>query len=141
MAKNAQEKSSPREFYKDFDGWAELSKKLDENQKMPTIREGEVWWCSIGANIGVEICGKGDTQTRPVIIMKKLSKHCFMGVPLTTKEKIGSWYMAFGFLGKRETAVVGQARVMSVSRLHSRMGQIPKTDFDMVKERFIELYR
>ena len=72
--------------------------------------------------------------------MKKLSRLGFMGVPLTSQEKTGSWYAPFDFLGKAEYAAVCQARVMSVSRLHSKMGELPTTDLKIVKKAFHELY-
>lgn len=128
------------EFAKDFDGWINLKKNMDALSKMPTINEGEVWWCGIGTNVGVEISGKSRRYSRPVLILKKLSKHGFMGIPLTSKRKHGSWFVNFEFLDAIETAVAGQARVMSVSRLYSKMGQVPKTDFDKVKAGFLKLY-
>ena len=68
--------------------------------------------------------------------MKKLSRQGFMGVPLTSQEKTGSWYAKFEFLGKSEYAAVCQARVMSVSRLHSKLGHIPESDLEIVKKAF-----
>ena len=73
--------------------------------------------------------------------MRKLSKFGFMGIPLTSQEKTGSWYAKFVFLNKNEYAAVCQARVMSVSRLHSKIGQIPKSDLEIVKKAFHELYK
>ena len=66
------------------------------------------------------------------LIMKKLSRFGFMGIPLTSQEKSGSWYAEFEFLGKKEFAAVCQARTMSVSRLYAKIGQIPKSDLDIL---------
>ena len=44
---------------KDFDSWNEAKKGLDSYDVFLPIKEGEVWWCSIGMNIGIEMCGKG----------------------------------------------------------------------------------
>lgn len=126
---------------KHFDEWMELKEELHFNANIPRILEGEVWWCSFGENIGVEINGKSAIFSRPVLIMKKLSKFGFMGVPLTSQEKQGSWYVEFEFLGKKEWAALCQARVMSVSRLHGKMGQVPTSDLNSVREGFIKLYR
>lgn len=125
---------------KDFDGWMSLKKRMDASRKLPTINEGEVWWCGIGTNVGVEISGKSRRYSRPVLILKKLSKYGFMGVPLTSKQKEGSWYVSFEFLGIVQTAAVNQVRTMSASRLYDKMGQVPKSDLDKVKVRFLELY-
>ena len=126
---------------KHFEEWINLKEKLHFNAKVPRILEGEVWWCSFGENVGVEINGKSARFTRPVLIMRKLSKFGFMGIPLTSQEKTGSWYAKFEFLGKKEFAAVCQARVMSVSRLHSKLGRVPESDLEKVKKAFRELYK
>lgn len=129
------------EYVKDFDGWAELKKNIDRAGRMPTIKEGEVWWCGVGTNVGVEIGGKSSRHSRPVLILKKLSRFGFMAVPLTSKQKGGSWYVGFKFRGVDETAVVGQVRMMNVSRLYNKMGQVRKNDFKKVKAGFLNLFR
>lgn len=129
------------EFVKDFDGWIKLKKDMNEFGKLPTINEGEVWWCGVGMNVGVEISGKGKRYSRPVLVLKKLSKFGFMAIPLTSKPKEGSWCVSFEFQEKAQTAVVGQARVVSASRLYGKMGELPKSDFDKVKAGFLDLYQ
>lgn len=47
---------------------------------------------SVGLNIAMESCGKGKTLRRPVLIYKKLSGNLFIGLPLTSKEKTGTWF-------------------------------------------------
>ena len=131
----------PKEFIKDFDDWISLKKQMDECRKLPTINEGEVWWCGIGANVGVEISGKSKRHSRPVLILKKLSKFGFMAIPLTSQLKEGSWYVSFEFLGKTQTAAICQARMISVSRLYDCMGRVPESDFQKVKNGFHELYK
>lgn len=126
---------------KHFEEWIELKEKLHFNAKVPRIHESEVWWCSFGENVGVEINGKSKRFTRPVLIMKKLSPFGYMGIPLTSQEKSGSWYAEFEFLNKKQYAAVCQARVMSVSRLHSKIGQIPESDLNIVKTAFHNLYK
>ncbi len=126
---------------KRFEEWIDLKEKLHFHAKIPRILEGEVWWCSFGENVGVEINGKSCRFTRPVLIMRKLSRMGFMGIPLTSQEKTGSWYHEFEFLGKKEFAALCQARVMSVSRLHSKLGQVPTIDLSNIKEAFQRLYK
>ncbi|MDO4889424.1 MAG: hypothetical protein Q4A25_01890 [Candidatus Saccharibacteria bacterium] len=65
----------------DFDHWNEVKKKLHRKGNCPPIKDGEVWWCGIGRNLGVEINGKSGQFSRPVVIMRKISHHSFMGVP------------------------------------------------------------
>ena len=63
-----------------------------------------------------------------------------MAVPLTTKNHEGSWYVPFMQNNVREVAVIGQAKVMSVKRLYSRIGKIDDSDMRKVREAFIKLY-
>ena len=126
---------------KRFDDWIELKEKLHNNAKGPKIKEREVWWCSFGENVGVEINGKSARFTRPVLIFKKFSKFGFLGIPLTSQKHEGSWYAKFDFLNKTQYAALCQIRVMSVSRLHKKLGEVPQTDFETVKTAFLDLYK
>jgi mRNA interferase MazF len=38
----------------------------------PYFKNGEIWWCSIGENIGSEMYGKGEFYRRPVLVIRKL---------------------------------------------------------------------
>ena len=125
---------------KHFDEWMELKEELHFNAKMPIVSEREIWWCSFGENVGVEINGKSNTFSRPVIILRKLNKYSFLGVPLSTKEHVGSWYIPFVFHNKKETATLAQVRVLSVSRLHNKVGMMSDLDFEKVKSGFRKLY-
>ncbi|MBO7720203.1 hypothetical protein J6S35_01005 [Candidatus Saccharibacteria bacterium] len=40
---------------KHFDERIILKEKLHFDGKVPSIREGQVWWCSLGENVGAEI--------------------------------------------------------------------------------------
>ncbi len=43
---------------KDFNNWNSLKQELDKNEKVLFFKEREVWWCSIGLNLGHEENGK-----------------------------------------------------------------------------------
>lgn len=64
-----------------------------------------------------------------------------MGIPLTSQEKTGEWYVKFSFLGKTEYAALCQARVMSAYRLYAKMGQLSEFDLKKIKSAFLKLYR
>lgn len=110
------------------------------DSKLRPLREGEVWWTGIGENVGVEINGKSEYFSRPVLILKKFSRYGFMGIPLSSQEHVGPWYVNFSFQDKIQTAVLSQARVYSTSRLYSRMGQVPESDLEKVRAGFLALY-
>ena len=63
-----------------------------------------------------------------------------VGVPLTSQEHVGSWYVPFVFKDKKQYAALHQTRSFSVNRLHKRMGQIPESDFELVITGLKKLY-
>ena len=124
---------------KHFAEWIKLKGHLHYAGRVRTFKEGEIWWCSIGENVGVEINGKGSQFTRPVLILKKLSRLSFIGVPLTSQLHEGTWYEHFIFKDKEQVAVLAQIRNISVSRLINRMGTLPNSDFVKVKRSLMRL--
>lgn len=124
---------------KDFDGWIRIKKKLHTDGKLRIIKNGEVWWCAVGENVGSEICGKGETFARPVLVLRKLNRLSFIGIPLTSKKHKGSWYVSFRFKCKPQIAVVAQVENISVYRLYSKIGEVPNSDLELVREGLIGL--
>ena len=107
---------------------------------LPKIKNGDVWWTAVGENVGVEINGKSDYFSRPVLVFKKLSRLGFLGLPLSTQNHRGSWYVNLDFQSKRVCVVLAQARVFSTARLYSRLGQLTEVDMTKVVRGFRELY-
>lgn len=121
--------------------WFPVKEELHFYRDNVKINEGEIWWCSCGENIGVEINGKNDYFTRPVLVLKKFGHYEFFGVPLTSKRHTGSWYVHLAFKNKNNSAVLCQAKTFSIYRLRSRMGQLTSREYLEVKEKFIKLLR
>ena len=126
---------------KRFREWMALKAELHEQERQPTINEGEIWWCSIGENVKTEIYGKNDKFDRPVIILKKYNRENFLGVPLTSKEKKGSWYVNFKFNGRLETANLSQIRSMNSVRLYKKFGELPEQTMHKIWKSFYRLHR
>lgn len=120
--------------------WNILKGNLHIMGRSPKFVDGEIWWASFGDNIGIEINGKNDFYSRPVFILKKLSSLGFLGIPLTSQHKDGSWYVPFLFNGRYENAVLSQARVMSACRLYDRMGELDKANIEKIKMGFKQLF-
>ena len=125
---------------KRFSEWIELKEKLHNMNRRRTISEGEIWWCAMGENIGIEINGKSKTFARPVLIFKKLSRFGFVCIPLTSQLHYGSWYAHFRFQGKHQVAALAQLRTISVARLYKKIGDIDDSDRIAVREAFRKLY-
>ena len=113
----------------EFDNWIEQKKYLHFRDRSPRIRIGEVWWCSVGYNVGVEINGKGSTYIRPVVIYKVLGRYSFLGIPLTSQPKHGTWYAEFTFKNRAQYAALCSMRAMSKARLFKKYGELSKGDY------------
>ena len=129
-------------YFKNFLSWFSLKPKLDNsNHQPPLVEQGNIFWCHIGENIGTEISGKGTKLTRPVVILKKLSRHTFMVVPLSTKIKEGSWFVNFSHNKVPMVACLHQIRTIDYRRLDDKIGKIDSSDMAKIKQQFDSLYQ
>jgi mRNA interferase MazF len=123
-----------------YDIWNGEKKKLafKENRKV-YFQVREVWWCSIGQNLGNESNGKGKCFMRPVLIIKKLNVDTCVCVPLTTKQKYGSWYCEILLKNESRIALLNQIRMLHVRRFQRRIGVTSEYDLIKVKEKLRDL--
>jgi len=122
--------------------WYELKTRLaTRDPHYPTIHEGEVWWCALGENIGVEMNGKSNKFSRPVLIYKKHNNLSCTVIPLTTQEKTTCSYVKFYFHGRASWAALLQVRTISTLRLYSCLGRIDDTDLHTVQDKFMSYYQ
>lgn len=128
---------------KNFDGWNELKKQLHNKANIDFyFKEREIWFCSLGVNIGFEQDGKKEGFERPVLIIKKFDKYVFWGVPLSTKMKPGNThYLALQHGTLQFSAIISQLRLYSASRLTRKLYRLANARYRLVLERVIsELY-
>lgn len=118
---------------KDFDNWHRLKQTLNQKQRLTLYHERDIWWCSIGVNVGHEEDGKNATASRPVLIVRKFNRHIFWGVPLTTKIKDRLHYHRIHFKEREQCAMLSQMRLWESKRLKNRMGQLPEDQFEEIK--------
>ncbi|MEI8223497.1 MAG: type II toxin-antitoxin system PemK/MazF family toxin [bacterium] len=127
-------------LFKKFKTWFLLKEKLHAiHAKPPYFNESDIWWCSMGENIGVEVNGKSELFSRPVLVLRKLSRESFLGIPLTSQEKKGTWYVPITQGKSVSYALLNQVRLLSTKRLSSKMGSLDEIDFNKVKSGFIDL--
>ncbi len=91
---------------KDFDSWNEKKKVVHAKGDAPFFHEREVWWCSLGINVGSEQDGTGSNYDRPVVVIRGFNKDIFFGVALTGKRKVGKFYFPVGMIEDREASAV-----------------------------------
>jgi mRNA interferase MazF len=124
---------------KDFDKWNEDKKILDKNIRDLEFKEGEVWWCHFGLNIGEEVYGKGENFRRPAIILKKLSHNSCIVLPTTTKERNGTWYFKFNNKNKDRWAMMNQIKFISANRLYVKESEMNKDELIELKKSVADL--
>jgi len=120
---------------KNFDTWNEEKKGLEANQERRFYRAREVWWCKAGVNVGVEIDGKGEGFSRPVLVLKGFNRESFLGVFLTGKKKNGKYYIPLGQVEDRDASVnLSQIRIIDTKRLVNRMIVLDKETFAHIRK-------
>lgn len=124
---------------KEYDNWNEIKKNLSNREEKFFFKEGDIWWISLGKNLGTESYGKGDTFRRPVLIIKKLNSNSCIVLPLTSKSKVGSWFVDITFQEETKTVLLYQIRMIHNSRFQRRLGVLDETDFKRVKEKLKSL--
>lgn len=120
---------------KDFNNWAEIKKKLHENEVVRLYHAREVWWCSLGVNVGFEQDGDGAEYQRPVLVLKGLSKNTCLVIPLTTSAHKHPMRISLGEIaGKEASAIISQMRVIDTKRLEEKVGFINKEIFETIRK-------
>lgn len=116
---------------KDFKSWHSKKSQIDQIQKRPFFHEREVWFCSLGVNVGFESDGKGAAFLRPVLIIKKFGENVLWGISLTKKIKRGKYYHQFRINKSKflSTAVLSQIRLIDAKRLYHKIGEASNSDF------------
>ncbi|TLP40436.1 hypothetical protein [Arcobacter arenosus] len=124
----------------DFDIWNNVKKETNTEKVLVGFKTRDIFNIKMGHNIGVEQNGKEEEFVRPVIIYKKLTKDMFIGIPLTTTQREGSFFFKFKFIPhKISTAILIQTRLFSTKRLLNKIGVINKNDYEILKKKYLKL--
>jgi len=122
---------------KDFDKWNKKKKIINEQDFSDLLffHEREIWWCSMGLNIGNEQDGSGDEYRRPVLILKGLSIQTCLVVPLTASAHLHPLRPSIGLVnGKEAKVLISQIRVIDKRRLVSKIGYLDQKIFDEIRK-------
>ena len=129
-------------YIKDFVNWIQYKIVLNSQLRSINFKEREIWWCSMGINLGSEQDGKNEKYNRPVLIIKKFNKNQFWGVPLTTQpQENQEFYFELRVKGKDSWVCLSQLRNFDAKRLslNSKIEKISESEFKKVKQRIIRL--
>jgi mRNA interferase MazF len=121
---------------KDFDRWTTIKKQLAHDVPLPLAfpKNGEVWMCTLGKNLGREQNGRSQDFSRPVLVIKKFNNEIFWVVPLSTKQKPLDFYYNDPS-GTAVAAVLAQLRLVSINRFRRGIYVLPATLLREVRAR------
>ena len=129
-----------RIMIKDFDQWNVAKQQLHAGTGKAYAHPREVWWCSLGVNVGFEQDGTGTEHERPVLILKGFSKHVCLAVPLTTSTKKNPYHLSSGVIdGKESFAIISQIRLIDTKRLINKIGFVNHDIFETIRKAVKEL--
>lgn len=128
-------------MYKDFDEWNTVKKGVDGSGLPKLYHTREIWWCSLGVNIGFEQNGGGQEYQRPVLILKGMSKDTCYVIPLTGSTQINKNRVAIGLVDNiQATAIISQIRLIDTRRLVEKIGFLDKTKFNEIRKAVKDLF-
>lgn len=124
---------------KPFDAWNEKMKALDATHPRVFAHQREIWWCSLGVNIGVETDGKNKDFERPVVIMRVYNLDAVLVLPITSKKGDNRFHFRSETKSRGQLWIkLTQARVVSVKRLTRKVDVIHEDAFIVLQKRFRE---
>ena len=125
-----------------LDKWNGLKKQLSKKEKLISFKDRDIFYMNMGENLGFEQNGKGESFVRPVIIFKKFNKNMFLGIPISSQVKEGSYFFKFEFEKRskqgskisKNIAILVQLRLYSSKRLLNKIGVINKESFEKMSD-------
>lgn len=121
----------------DFDDWNTTKKCIHGDAKMPVFKDAEIWWVAFGVNVGVETYGKGPYRTRPAIVLRKVSRHGGLVVPITTQEHTQAMYHPLDWGQGPRWAMMHETRSASVYRFRSRIATLSDAEFQELRAAYV----
>jgi mRNA-degrading endonuclease toxin of MazEF toxin-antitoxin module len=127
---------------KDYDIWNEQKKNLEKGgHAFLSFHEREIWWCSLGLNLGDEQDGKNDVFERPVLVLKKFNNRIALVFPMTSKPKFGKFYYPLTYGSKTSFVILSQVRLISVKRFRRFIRRVTPRQLLFVRMKFVELIK
>jgi len=123
-----------------FVQWTKIKIRIHMEEKRVYFCEREIWWASLGVNIGYEQDGKNDVFERPVLILRNFGGNTLWAVPLTSKNKTGKFYYQFTYKSKKYSIILSQLRLISSKRLLRKIRTFPDDEFNEVRKKIKDLF-
>ncbi|GMU74358.1 MAG: hypothetical protein AMXMBFR44_5550 [Candidatus Campbellbacteria bacterium] len=125
----------------DFNKWNKIKKNISLRSHFPRCKEREIWWCSIGRNVGAEQSCRNNVFARPVLILKIFNQNTFWGLPITSSDTDGKkalspyYYDVRGVPKLKGYVVLSQLRLFDNKRLIRKIVRIEDGMMNEIKDR------
>lgn len=127
---------------KDFDNWNIKKKKIDNLKKFNHCNEMEIWWISLGQNIGTEIFGKGKDFSRPALIINSENSESVICLPLSSKIKKGKYRCIIKTDdSKLHDVLISQIRLADKRRLIKKIYTLDIEQYKKINDIYNKLFR
>jgi len=129
-------------YTKDFETWHKDKQGIDQRRKLKPFKEMDIWWASLGVNVGHEIDGKNHKFERPVLVIKKINRSTAYVVPLTsTVRPKDSNFVTFQVNGETKSANISQVRMIDIRRFRREAKfRLSVADFKNIVRKFTEQF-
>lgn len=120
---------------KNFDKWNNEKKNIHQNGSNKFYKAKEIWWCSLGLNIGFEQDGTSKDYQRPVLVLKGFSRQVCWVIALTTSKKKNPYHISVGIIdGEESFAILSQIRLVDTKRFTDRLVVLDTKTFDKIRK-------
>ncbi len=128
-------------MYKDFDTWNKLKQKIQARPIDFHIKPRQIWWCSLGINIGSEQDGKNENFERPVLIYKFINREMVLVVPFTSSIREDRHHVIVEDESFHKSSIIlSQIRVISPKRLLRQISWVPEAQFLLISEKLQKFF-
>ena len=121
--------------------WARVQAYLSSKYRRRYYKEGEIFWVSVGMNIGQEQNGKGLNFTRPVLVVKGYNERLFFGLPLSNTKRRGPYYYPITLDGEERAILLSQGSKYDTARIigHS-IYSVSKEELEQIVLAFLKTF-
>jgi len=129
------------EYIKEFDKWNIKKQVINRRLEQPYFKERQIWWCSLGCNIGTEEDGKNEEFERPIVIFRSFGEGLIWAIPLTTTLDLSNSRINYTFTCDlvTRTALLNQMRPVSGKRLLRYISTVSYEDFQIIRKYLMDL--
>ncbi len=120
---------------KDFTTWNERKIGIHNQGKNKFYHIRDIWWCSLGVNIGYEQDGKDVDFQRPVLVLKGLGPNTCLILPITTSKQKHPLRVTMGAVtGRDSKVIISQMKVIDTKRFINKIAVLDVERFEVIRK-------